>query len=1156
MGTANRIRRLIQQVRGVTYIEVMIAISILAICMVYIAADSSYSARAIRELNETDRMLYAAQEAIERYKLDGNSAAREINGYSVEFEATSDPVHDPNLLDGLCRVKITVQPKDPASGMGVFTLTSYAFSDQVIPPNPPSDLVATASIDSITLNWDYAMYADSYIVKRSEATGGPYTAIAAGINTNNYTDTTASVGTTYYYVVTASNAYGESTNSNEANATIIINITPANLVGDSYVRGGSYANNNYGTNQALFFRYHTWTRNRYKSYLKFDLSEVTGIIVDAKLRLYGFNSTGGTMEARIHQLSDDSWTEGGITWNNAPLEGSVISTVTFDGTRKYVEANVKDYCISELAGDKLASFVITTTQNELGDVNSKEAAFVPQLEVTWTPLPPPPAPQNLTAEPGDTQIFLDWDVSTGAESYNIKRSVVSGGPYSLIDNISGTEYTDSGLTNGTTYYYVVSAVNGTGESADSNQAGATPNILVTVTRNSDADAYVRDGSYANVNFGSIASLDVKSSTAGSDERRKSYLRFNLADLNGEIISTKLRLYGGNIEDGISVAMDYYEYADNTWEEDEITFNNAPVLGTQLGSVTINNVQTYREIDITDYVKAKFSGDKFINIAIVSNDVEKLLSFNSKESLTNKPELVIVKTLTKPSAPAGLTAVPDDMKVTLNWSGVSEADNYTVKRSTIDGGPYTAIQTGLTSTAYEDNTVSNGTTYYYVVSAVNASGEGGNSNQASATPNPTINLTLNPVADARVEQYNPGSNFGTESSLSIMNNGTTNKKSYLRFDLSGYTNNAVSSAKLRLYGNSSMGSYKTIVYGVSDNTWPETGICWGNAPALEASAGSAGITTGQQYYEIDITQYISERINQSNLISMGVYTDVVSGDSVNLNSREAVAGKPELFLKMVEGVPKPPRNLTGIGGNRRADLSWEASDGAVSYKVKRSTTSGGPYTTIAQNITATSYQNTGLTNGRDYYYVVTAVNARGESINSNEVCVIPGWGPATQTLMPSDDTYVRDGAYSDSNFGSETAVNASKSPVLNDGNNRYIYIKFDGSALSGGVTGATLKITGENATANRNMTLNIYKVSNDSWDEYSTNWNNQPGNDILLDTIVIRRYSTYSIDITDYVVAELAGDKQISICIKSATNNYIASFDSLDGANPPLLQIAY
>ena len=87
-------------------------------------------------------------------------------------------------------------------------------------------------------------------------------------------------------------------------------------------------------------------------------------------------------------------------------------------------------------------------------------------------------------------------------------------------------------------------------------------------------------------------------------------------------------------------------------------------------------------------------------------------------------------------------------------------------------------------------------------------------------------------------------------------------------------------------------------------------------------------------------------------------------------------------------PKAPINLIAVAGDSQVTLSWTAVDGATSYNVKRSTTAGGTYTTIASNVTGTSYVDTSVTNGTTYYYVVTAVNADGESSNSNEASATP------------------------------------------------------------------------------------------------------------------------------------------------------------------------
>ena len=87
----------------------------------------------------------------------------------------------------------------------------------------------------------------------------------------------------------------------------------------------------------------------------------------------------------------------------------------------------------------------------------------------------PPAPTNLTAlVASSNQISLAWTASPGATSYKVKRGSASGGPYATIATaVTTPSYPDAGLAASTTYYYVVSAVNTDGESADSAEASAT-----------------------------------------------------------------------------------------------------------------------------------------------------------------------------------------------------------------------------------------------------------------------------------------------------------------------------------------------------------------------------------------------------------------------------------------------------------------------------------------------------------------------------------------------------------------------------------------------------------------------------------------------------------------------------------------------------------
>jgi autotransporter-associated beta strand protein len=98
-----------------------------------------------------------------------------------------------------------------------------------------------------------------------------------------------------------------------------------------------------------------------------------------------------------------------------------------------------------------------------------------QISVTVTLLPVPGIPLNLVATPGDTKVNLSWNAASNATGYNLKYSLANGGPYAFIaTNYALLARTNSGLLNGTSYFYVVSATNLSGESANSTQVSGRP----------------------------------------------------------------------------------------------------------------------------------------------------------------------------------------------------------------------------------------------------------------------------------------------------------------------------------------------------------------------------------------------------------------------------------------------------------------------------------------------------------------------------------------------------------------------------------------------------------------------------------------------------------------------------------------------------------
>jgi DNA/RNA endonuclease G (NUC1) len=86
----------------------------------------------------------------------------------------------------------------------------------------------------------------------------------------------------------------------------------------------------------------------------------------------------------------------------------------------------------------------------------------------------PAAPTGLVATAGNAHVALSWNAVSGATSYNVKRSLTTGSGFSTINNVAAASYDDTSVTNGTAYFYKVSAINGRGEGSDSAEATATP----------------------------------------------------------------------------------------------------------------------------------------------------------------------------------------------------------------------------------------------------------------------------------------------------------------------------------------------------------------------------------------------------------------------------------------------------------------------------------------------------------------------------------------------------------------------------------------------------------------------------------------------------------------------------------------------------------
>jgi autotransporter-associated beta strand protein len=105
---------------------------------------------------------------------------------------------------------------------------------------------------------------------------------------------------------------------------------------------------------------------------------------------------------------------------------------------------------------------------------------------------------------------------------------------------------------------------------------------------------------------------------------------------------------------------------------------------------------------------------------------------------------------------------------------------------------------------------------------------------------------------------------------------------------------------------------------------------------------------------------------------------------------------EVFANVPPAVPSKP---VVVNKNNQLDLSWDAASGAITYKVKRSLSTGGPYTVIAQ-VSSTNYSDVNVSNGIGYYYVISSAGNTLESANSLESFGVPGSSSSTWSATPA------------------------------------------------------------------------------------------------------------------------------------------------------------
>ena len=307
----------------------------------------------------------------------------------------------------------------------------------------------------------------------------------------------------------------------------------------------------------------------------------------------------------------------------------------------------------------------------------------------------------------------------------------------------------------------------------------------------------------------------------------------------------------------------------------------------------------------------------------------------------------------PVVPANLTVHAGNNQTALTWISSAGASTYNIKRSITSGGSYVVIATNVTSTAYIDSGLVNGTSYYYVISALNLAGESANSVQVYAMPG-TLDRTIWVASSSTAGSDLPGNALDGDFNTRWSTGTPQANGQWFQVDL-GVTSTF---NKIVLNAANSANDYPRgyQVYVSND------GVGW--SAIITSGTESSGITTIT--FAAQAARYV--RI---------VQTGSAPGTFWSIHEFNAFGT-----------TPTSPAALAATVGDGQVSLAWSASVSAAGYDVKRTNASGGPYATVAVNVTGLNYVDAGLANGHAYFYVVTATNSFGESAVSPEAGVQP------------------------------------------------------------------------------------------------------------------------------------------------------------------------
>jgi len=556
-------------------------------------------------------------------------------------------------------------------------------------------------------------------------------------------------------------------------------------------------------------------------------------------------------------------------------------------------------------------------------------------------------PTGIVAVPGNSQVALHWSAESGATDYFLKRATSPGGPYTFTNITTGSTFTDTGLTNGVTYYYVVSAAMTNGLTGNSFEVRAMP-----FTAN-----FIHPGIVHSI----------------SDLER---MRTNVLATNNPWFMG----YTNMLADSHSSSAYPMAGPLPTIYRDAIH----PALPTEFqddcGAAYQNALLWYLTGDPAHATKAVQILDAWSSTCTNASgsDVRLACGLQGYKFITAAE---IIRYTGAPWSAAGINTCSNFIRTVLlpqnrmygggNWGQI---------------GACSAMAAGV---FMDDEAVFN--------EALNCFKYGAPTECDMGIPNYINPLGWTTESDRDIGHWGLALDNMTEASSIAWCQG---------LDLWTYLNSRLLTAHEYLAYFNVNNTTNGGLGGLTNNLAPYVAgtQCDGlnNSGLISQTSGAINqLGTWFPLWEQAYAPYQNMIGISAPWTSNAVVEERPEGyDRDHIAFGTLVAALPT----RTPGLPIMPSGLTTTWSNAQVKLIWNRASNAVSYFVKRATLRGGPYTNVASAISVTNFMDSTVSNNVLYFYKVSATNVIGETVDSGLAAAYPsGNAPASPTGLTASTT---------------------------------------------------------------------------------------------------------------------------------------------------------